>query len=130
MVTAISPGKAVITATSVDGGKKATCKVTVKDPTAEQLQIEAMRAQEIVAPPGYMLTINGRITNLIIELQIHKMRYEPNSTFRGIVQGMIMQGSGLTIKAKQYNSIATQVMHGSMKDDEAIAQLQALSLTR
>jgi len=93
-------------------------------------QIAAMRAQEIVAPVGSTLTINARISNLIIELQIHKLKYESNTTFKRIVQGMIIQGSNLTLKAKQYNSIATQVMRGSMKDDKAIEQLQALSLTR
>jgi len=102
-------------------------KATTLKPSKSD-QIAAMRAQEIVAPVGSTLTINARISNLIIELQIHKLKYESNATFKRIVQGMIMQGPGLGLKAKQYNSIATQVLHGSLKDDVAIAQLQALSL--
>ena len=104
-------------------------KATTLKPSKSE-QITAMRAQEVIAPPGSTLAINARINNLIIELQIHKLRYESNTTFKRIVQGMTVQGSNLTLKAKQYNNISTQVMNGSMKDDEAIVQLQALSLVK
>lgn len=110
---------------------KAAKATTLKPGKAEQ--VAALRAQEIVPAQGSILTINARIHNLIIELQIHKLRYESSSTFKGIVKGMIIQetsGSTLTLKAKQFNSIATQVIKGSMSDDTAISQLQALSLVQ
>lgn len=130
---AVKPGKATITVTTVDGGKKSTCSLTVKNPDPKQLQIFAMREQEIVAPRGSVLSIDGRIFNLIIEIQIHKLRYEPNYWFKNVVRCSMItapKGSILTLKAKQFNNIATQILYGSLKDDEAIAQLQALSLAK
>ena len=132
-VTTLKAGKTTITVTTVDGGKKATLSLTVKNPDPEQLQIFAMREQEIVAPRGSVLSLDGRIFNLVIEIQIHKLRYEPEYWFRNIVKCSVItapKGSVLTLKAKQFNNIATQILYGLLKDDEAIAQLQALSLAK
>jgi len=92
-------------------------------------QIAAMRKQKIQAGPG--ISLNGRIQNLITELQIHKLRSESESTFKSIVQGMMFQENSslgtLSAKAKQFNSIAIQAIYGSISDDTAISQLQTLS---
>lgn len=90
-------------------------------------QIASMRRQKLQMGPG--ITINGRILNLTIELQIHKLRSESESTFKSMVQGMMFQESSgtLTLKARQFNSIANQAIYGSISDDSAISQLQALS---
>ena len=92
-------------------------------------QIAAMRKQKIQAGPG--VSLNGRILNLITELQIHKLRSESESTFKSIVQGMMFQENSslgtLSVKAKQFNSIAVQAIYGSINDDTAISQLQTLS---
>jgi len=92
-------------------------------------QIATMRKQKLQAGPG--ISINGRILNLTIELQIHKLRSESESTFKSVVQGMMFQESSgtLTLKAKQFNSIATQAINGSISDNSAISQLQTLSLS-
>lgn len=92
-------------------------------------QITAMREQKIQAPTGSIITLDGRIHNLIIELQIHKLRIEPESIFKSMVQGEMLPevaGSMLTLKATQFNGIATQVLNGSIDDDTAIFQLQSL----
>lgn len=121
-VTAVSPGKAVVTVTT-ESGKKASCTVTVPKPSKAG-QIAEMRSHKI-SPPS---TINARIHNLIIEVEIHKLRYESESKFKSIVKGAMISGKTLTIKAKQYNAISTQLMNKQVTDDAAIAQLQALSL--
>jgi len=132
-VTTVKAGKTTITVTTVDGGKRATLSITVKNPDPRQLQIASMREQEIVAPSGSALTADSRIFNLIIEVQIHKLRYEAEYWFKDTVQRSVIvapKGSVLTLKAKQFNNIAKQILYGSMKDDEAIAQLQALNLAK
>lgn len=88
--------------------------------------IAAMRS---LKTQGSMITLNARINNLITELNIHKLHYEPESTFNSMVQGTMFPTSGvtLTLNAKQFNMIATQVLGGILNDDAAISQLQALT---
>ena len=63
-------------------------------------QITALRAQKIIGPDS-TIAFNGRILNLIIELQIHKLRIEPESTFKSEVQGtMFQEVRKLNIKPK------------------------------
>jgi len=90
-------------------------------------QIAAMRKSQDSRGPG--ISFNSRILNLTIELQIHKLRSESGSTFKSIVQGMMFQENlgTLSLKARQFNSIATQAIYGSISDDTAISQLQTLS---
>jgi len=99
-------------------------------PTIEQ-QLASIRASKIVAPVGYELTLDSRIHNLIIELCIHKAKVEPEETFVAMAKETMLpevEGRMLTLKARQFNSIAASVMIGSTSDDTALLQLQMLSM--
>jgi len=102
---------------------------------AEETTDAATMAQEIADVRSLemfgMITLDARIFNLTTELQIHKLKVESDSTFAQIAQGlMFSDGDTLTLKARRFNCIALMSSYGFMTDDEAIDQLQALSLVQ
>jgi len=96
-------------------------------------EIADMRAQKIIVPSGSWSTTNDRIQHLIIELQIHKLQFEPEFTFKIIVQNEMIKIpnnviSTLVQKAMQFDIIASHAIDGSISDDDAISQLKALDI--
>lgn len=103
----------------------------IVDTTSIVQQIDYIRSLKIVPREGQRITPDARIFNLTVELYIHKLKFEPEEIFQSMVQEtMFPQGENvrLTLKAKQFNSIAIQAMYGMISDDDAIYQLQILSI--
>jgi len=95
------------------------------DTTAMAQKIADVRSLEMFG----MITLDARIFNLTTEIQIHKLKVETDSTFAQIAQSLMFPvGDTLTLKARRFNCIALMSSYGFMTDDEAIAQLQALTL--
>ena len=91
--------------------------------------IAAVRQLELFG----MVTVDARIFDLETELVIHKLKVEPNSAFVGAVQGITFSDSDidkLTLKGRKFNSIAIMCSYGLISDDDALSQLQTLSLTQ
>jgi len=90
-------------------------------------KIENVRSLEMFG----MITIDARIFNLITEIQIHKLKVEPDSKFAQIAQSLMFPiDDTLTLKGRRFNCIALMSSYGFLTDDEAIEQLQALILVQ
>jgi len=102
---------------------------------AEETTDAATMAQEIADVRSLemfgMITLDARIFNLITEIQIHKLKVEPDYIFAKIAQSLMFPiGDGLTLEGREFNRIALMASYGFLTDDEAIVQLQTLRLVR
>ena|GEM_PF-5530498 len=92
-------------------------------------EIATVRSMEVFG----MITLDARIFDLTTELQIHKLKAEPNSTFVTAAQGLMLPMSDmskLSLDGRKFNCIALLSMYGFTSDDEAISQLQELRLAQ
>lgn len=102
-----------------------TQTVIVSNSTTNE-QIQYLRGLKINAPPD-RLTLGGRIHNLRIEIQIHKLGKEPKEEFQTQVEALMFPRDAiLTLYGKQFQEIAINVLTGLITDDEALQQLQSL----
>jgi len=77
------------------------------------------------------ITLDARIFDLTTELQIRRLKIEPDTAFIGAISQLafpVSDAESLSLKGRRFNCIALMSMYGFISDDEAIAQLQALSL--
>ena len=89
--------------------------------------VTALRNNKIVVGPESILTLDGRIHNLKIEIEIHKLRHEPESIFQAKVQELMFpQDSTLTIRTRNFQLICQQLLYGTITDGEAILRLNSL----
>ncbi|MDR3599398.1 MAG: hypothetical protein P4L49_02765 [Desulfosporosinus sp.] len=93
------------------------------DPTQ---QIANLRIFEI--PCNSSIAFNGRIFDLITELQIHKLKVEPDITFTSNIQNLMIAPSGnvLSLEARQLDTLILLSSYGIVTDDEAMSQARLL----
>lgn len=95
------------------------------DDNAEKRKFaEDLRALKVT---GNMITLNGRVNNLIIEIEIHKMGIESDQTFKNHVRNLMFpENAMLTTTGKDYQAICLKLIAGTISNDEAIRSLKAL----
>jgi len=96
-------------------------------------QITNLRELELPFRNNPSITLNGRIFDLTVELQIHKLKFESEATFSDIAKATmipVIDNSTLTLKGRHFNSIALMASYGFISDDDAIDQLQALIMVQ
>jgi hypothetical protein len=73
------------------------------------------------------ITLDARILNLMVEIEIHKLGVESEDQFKKQVEKtMFPSTASLTLEGKTFQSIAAMVLNDMIGDDKALAQLQAL----
>lgn len=98
-----------------------TAKVT--EPASSSQYVDNLRSLKVVAQQGSEIPINGRILDLIIELDIHKLKLESADTFKKMVKETMFPDDA-DLNGGKFQVIAKEVLLGTIDDDTALTQLQ------
>lgn len=92
-----------------------------------QNKITQLRNLELKGDPN-TFTLEGRINNLLLEIEIHKLHYEKEDNFINNVSSLKFDdGALLTILGRKYEIIIIKILNNMITDNEAIVELNNLN---